>query len=103
MELYDRRFMMREEVSGKPPHPFASVLHYPKEEVWLNSELRQAIEEFAVYNYGELYNISLDEWLKLPLPQVALLRECKDQIIQKRDALQKAIEAAIRNRPPGKK
>ena len=73
-------------------NPLASVLHHPSEEVWLNSGLRDLIEEFAVYNIGELFNITLDKYLQLPRPYVQLIREIKDTVLKKRDAIVRAVE-----------
>lgn len=76
-------------------HPFSSVLHHPSEEVWMNSGLRDLIEEFAIYNYGELFNMSLTEYLSLPRPYVSMIRQLKDSIIKKREAIVASVERGI--------
>lgn len=73
----------------------ASVLHHPGEEVWLNSGLRDLVEEFAVYNFGELFNISLNEFLAMPRPYVSMIRSIKDSVLKKRDAIVVAVERDV--------
>lgn len=79
-----------------------SVLHQPCEEVWLNSGLRDLVEEFAVYNLGELFNISLTEFLTMPRPHVSMIRSIKDSVLKKRDAIVAAVERGVGKDAGGK-
>lgn len=95
MDLYETEFGIYDHVTPGPKHPFASVLHHPKEEYYYNSPLKEVIEEFGVYNLGELYNLSLTEYLRLPTPMLELLRRTKDDILKKREALVRIAEDKI--------
>ncbi len=83
-DLYETRFGLYDH-GGQNKSPLASVLHHDGDETWLSGSLRDIVEEFAVYNMGELYNISLVEYLMLPRPYVALLRKIKTSVLQKRE------------------
>lgn len=90
-DLYETEFGIYNHL-GKDKNPLASVLHHRSEEVWMNSGLKELIEEFAVYNLGELFNITLPEYLALPRPYVAMIRELKDTVLRKRDSIVSAVE-----------
>lgn len=93
-DLYETEFGIYNHF-GQDKNPLASVLHHKCEEVWLNSGVRELIEEFAVYNIGELFNISLVEYLSMPRPYVALIREIKDTVLKKRDSIVSAVEREV--------
>lgn len=93
-ELYETEFGIYNHL-GQDKNPIASVLHHKCEEVWLNSGVRELIEEFAVYNIGELFNISLVEYLSMPRPYVAMIREIKDTVLKKRDTIVSAVEREV--------
>lgn len=93
-ELYETEFGIYNHRS-KDKNPIASVLHHKSEEVWMNSGVKELIEEFAVYNLGELFNISLIEYLSMPRPYVAMIREIKDTVLKKRDAIVTAVEREV--------
>lgn len=103
-DLYETRFGIfnHAEPSSKK-NPLATVLHHPAEETLLNSALRDTIEEFAVYNLGELFNMSLTEYLQLPRPYVELIRSIKDDIIKKKDNVVSNIENVLKNASKHKK
>ncbi len=94
VDLYETEFGIYNHLA-KDKSPLASVLHHDCEEVWMNSPARELIEEFAVYNIGELFNITLTEYLLLPRPYVQLIRKIKDTVLKKRDAIASAVERSV--------
>lgn len=93
-DLYETEFGIYNHLA-KDKNPLSSVLHHKSEEVWLTSGLRELVEEFAVYNLGELFNITLKEFLTLPRPYVSMIREIKDSVLKKRDSIVTAVERDI--------
>lgn len=96
-DLYETRFGIYDHTPRPGKSGLASILHHPREEYYLNSPLRDAIEEFAIYNLGELFHISLYEYLNLPKPMVDLIRNIKDDVLKKRESLISLVESRIRD------
>lgn len=93
-DLYETRFGLYNH-SAPDRNPLSSILMNPGEEYLIDSPIRDLIEEFAVYNYGELWNISLIEFINLPRPYVELIRKIKDGVMKKRQAIVENVERGL--------
>lgn len=74
------------------PHPFGGVLIKPGGAGYADSPLRDLIDEFVDDQIGEMFNISLYEYLDLPLPYLEIIRDKKDQMKERRAKALKDIE-----------
>ncbi len=91
MDLYENRFGIYNHLAGDK-NPLSSVLLHDKEEVWMDSSLRDMIEDFALYDIGELWKISLVDFLKLPHPYVEIMRRVRDGVVDKKKKEMKLAE-----------
>jgi len=91
-DLYETEFGIYNHLQ-RNKNPLSSVLLHDSEDYVMHSDLRDMLEEFGMYNLGELWNLSLTEYLALPIPVVHILRGIKDEVIEKKSKL---MDRAVR-------
>lgn len=84
-DLYEREFGICPQTAAKE-NPLSSVLFHEDEDVWMNSRLRDLIEDYATYDYGSLWNLSLTEFLSLPMPYTQIMAKLRDKVMAKKNA-----------------
>lgn len=84
MDLYEREFGIYNH-GPSADNPLSSVLFHTCEDVWMDSRLRDLIETFAVHDIGRLWNMSLPEFLALPIPYVEMIMKLRDPVSAKKD------------------
>lgn len=82
-DLYETRFNIFDHRDFRK-NPLASVLMHECEDVMLDSALADLLIDFAVEDYGELWKISLVDFLSLPKPIADLLRRVKPIAVKKK-------------------
>jgi hypothetical protein len=86
MDLYEREFGIFHH-GGQDANPLSSVLMHEEEEVWVDSPLRDLLEDFAVFDMGSLWNVSLIEYLNLPMPYTQLMQKIKEDVMKKKSEM----------------
>lgn len=82
-DLYETRFGIFNH-DDRTKNPLASVLMHDAEDVMLDSALADLLIEFAVEDYGDLWKISLTEFMGLPKPIADLMRRVKAIAVKKK-------------------
>lgn len=85
-DLYETRFGIFDH-KARDKNPLASVLMHESEDVMFDSALADLLIEFAVDEIGDLWKISLTEYLNLPKPVADLLRRLKPIAAKKKAEL----------------
>lgn len=103
-ELYDRSFEISDHRDLR--RPLSLVAMQPKESTGPYSRMMRHYRRFAALRIGELFNISIDEFLNRPREQVEwMYRIAEDKtVVEERNnaAIGRALESAI-NSPEGKR
>lgn len=66
------------------PHPFGGYLIREGANGYADGPLRDLINEFHDDGIGELFHLSLAEFLDLPIPYLEIIRDKKDQLKERR-------------------
>lgn len=69
---------------GTKERPLSSVAMFPCEDYSRNSPYYDIIKEFALNDYGQLWNMSLEEYLSLPSWRSKLMREIATEVKEKK-------------------
>lgn len=85
-DLYETRFGIFDH-KARDKNPLASVLLHDSEDVMFDSALADTLIEFAVDEIGDLWKISLTEYLNLPKPVADLMRRIKPIAAKKKSEI----------------
>lgn len=66
------------------PHPFGGCLMREGASWYADGPLRDLIDEYLDDGIGDLFHLSLTEFLDLPLPYLEIIRDKKDKLKQQK-------------------
>lgn len=83
-DFYEHEFGIYPHLSANKKRPLASVAIHPAENTIEHSLLEEAIRTFIKHNIGDMFKLSLLEFLELPMDVVQILiRVASDAVMQK--------------------
>ena len=94
-DMYDMHYGLYNHVSNTA-HPLSTVLFLDKENVMSGSVLERSIERYLESGLKEIYGMSLNEYMEIPMDYMEVLIKLSDKEKKRRAESLKEIEEKMK-------